>query len=65
MFVGEEHAGETWTDVLAWKQDEVKIGEEGFGMFSCHPVSMSIYVNKDANHRCEFANSLSINDRWE
>lgn len=31
MFVGELHAGETWTDVLGWRQDQVTIGEDGFG----------------------------------
>lgn len=42
MFVGKEHVGETWTDVLGWSQDNVKIDEEGFGEFNCPGVSMSI-----------------------
>lgn len=42
MFVGKEHTGETWTDVLGWSQDNVKIDDEGFGTFNCPGVSMSI-----------------------
>jgi alpha-amylase len=42
MFVGKEHVGETWTDVLGWSQDNVKIDEEGFGEFNCPGISMSI-----------------------
>jgi alpha-amylase len=42
MFVGELHAGETWTDVLGWSQDNVQIDEEGFGTFNCPGISMSI-----------------------
>lgn len=42
MFVGKEHVGEVWTDVLGWSQDNVKIDEEGFGEFNCPGISMSI-----------------------
>jgi len=42
MFVGKEHVGETWTDVLGWSQDNVKIDDEGFGTFNCPGISMSI-----------------------
>lgn len=42
MFVGEMHKGEIWTDVLGWSQDNVEIDEEGFGLFNCPGVSMSI-----------------------
>ncbi|KIX96715.1 uncharacterized protein Z520_07434 [Fonsecaea multimorphosa CBS 102226] len=51
MFVGKEHAGEVWTDVLGWQQDEVRIGEDGFGEFMCPGTSVSVWVSKDAESR--------------
>ncbi|EHY55318.1 hypothetical protein HRR83_008764 [Exophiala dermatitidis] len=51
MFVGKEHAGEVWTDVLGWQTDEVKIDDEGFGQFMCPGTSVSVWVNKDAQDR--------------
>lgn len=54
MSVGTEHTGEIWTDVLGWEPKEVKIDEEGFGVFDCAGTSCSIYVNKDAEGRDRF-----------
>lgn len=54
MHVGEMHAGEKWTDVLGWEQGEVEIGEDGFGLFRCAGVSVSVWVNKDAEGREKF-----------
>ena len=54
MWVGEMHAGEVWTDVLGWEKGEVKIGEDGFGVFTCPGVSLSVWVNKDAEGRDKF-----------
>jgi len=54
MFVGEEHKGETWTDILGWAQDPVKIGDDGFGEFKCPGVSMGVYVNEKAEGRDGF-----------
>jgi alpha-amylase len=54
MFVGNEHVGETWTDVLGWEQGEVKIDEEGFGLFSCPGISVAIWVNSAAQGRDKF-----------
>lgn len=70
MYVGELHAGEIWTDVLKWREDQVKIGEDGFGFvvvqlptayrltvyseFRCPAVSVSVYVNKEADGRPDF-----------
>lgn len=51
MFVGEEHKGETWTDILGWQTDEVTIGDDGFGEFMCAGTSVSVWVNKDAEER--------------
>lgn len=54
MFVGEEHKGETWTDILGWAQDPVKIEDDGFGTFNCPGVSMAVYVNEKAEGRDRF-----------
>jgi alpha-amylase len=54
MAVGEMHAGQIWTDVLGWEQGEVKIDDEGFGVFKCPGVSVSIWVRKDAEGRDRF-----------
>lgn len=57
MFVGEEHKGEIWTDVLGWQPDEVVIGDDGFGLFNCPGTSVSIWVNREAEGRGRFTNS--------
>lgn len=44
MYVGELHAGEIWTDVLKWKQDEVKIGDDGFGFVIQYQVHAILYA---------------------
>lgn len=54
MAVGEEHKGEVWTDVLGWQTDEVKIEDDGYGMFPCPGTSVSIWVKKDAPGREKF-----------
>ena len=36
--IEQDHAGETWTDVLGWHQGEILIDENGWGDFKC-PVS--------------------------
>lgn len=54
MAVGKEHSGETWTDVLGWQQDEVKIDDDGYGLFPCPGTSVAIWVKKDANGRDKF-----------
>ncbi|KAG9246023.1 glycoside hydrolase superfamily [Calycina marina] len=54
MHVGEMHAGEKWTDVLGWGEGEVTIGDDGYGLFTCPGVSLSVWVNKDAEGREKF-----------
>jgi alpha-amylase len=54
MHVGDVHKGEKWTDVLGWSQGEVLIDDEGFGDFDCPAVSISIWVNKNAEGRDNF-----------
>ena len=58
MFVGEMHAGEEWTDVLAWSEGVVKIGDDGFGEFRCGQCSVSVWVNKDAERRNKLEEKL-------
>ncbi|KAL2878374.1 hypothetical protein SGCOL_006345 [Colletotrichum sp. CLE4] len=54
MAVGQEHIGERWTDLLGWEEGEVVIDNEGFGVFKCPGVSVSVWVNKDAEGRERF-----------
>lgn len=58
MHVGEMHAGERWTDVLGWSEQEVEIGADGFGEFPCGQCSVSVFVNKDAEGREKFSEKL-------
>src|ERR1700759_3885982 len=51
MYVGEEHIGEIWTDVLGWQQGEVTIDEDGFGLFHCPAMSVAIWVHSAATKR--------------
>jgi alpha-amylase len=51
MAVGQEHAGEIWTDVLGWQTNEVKIDDEGYGNFMCPGTSVSVWVNKAGTGR--------------
>ncbi|KAK9469356.1 glycoside hydrolase superfamily [Lipomyces arxii] len=54
MFVGEQHKGEVWTDVMGWEPGEVKIGDDGFGEFKCPGTSIAVWVRDDAPGRDEF-----------
>lgn len=58
MHVGEVHAGEVWTDVLGWSDAEVTIGDDGFGDFVCGGTSVSIFVNREAEGRDKFNETL-------
>ena len=46
MYVGKQHAGETWIDALGNQKHEVVIDEEGYGVFSCADGSLSIWIRK-------------------
>lgn len=59
MFVGTEHKGQIWTDVLGWSKGEVVVKDDGFGEFSCEACSVSVWVNKDAKGRDLFG-KLSV-----
>ena len=58
MFVGREHAGETWTDILDLGMDrrlgvekKVIIDWKGNGEFTCGSMSVAVWVRKDAPER--------------
>lgn len=53
MFVGPEHAGERWTDVLGGCWGEVVIDREGWGVFAAAPRSAAVWVNRQAPRRDE------------
>ncbi|TVY46773.1 Glucan 1,4-alpha-maltohexaosidase [Lachnellula occidentalis] len=54
MAVGDMHAGQKWTDVLGNEEGEVVIGPDGYGMFPCDSISVSVWVSKDAQGRDRF-----------
>lgn len=47
MFVGEQCAGQKWKDLLGWYQEEVTIGDDGFGDFKANGGSVSVWANAD------------------
>ncbi|KAK4183137.1 alpha-amylase [Podospora australis] len=51
MFVGRQHAGEIWTDLLKWCFGQVVIDGEGWGVFPVGPRSVSVWVNSTAEGR--------------
>ncbi|KAK4444044.1 glycoside hydrolase superfamily [Podospora aff. communis PSN243] len=61
MHVGEMHAGEVWTDILGWQSNEVTIGGDGYGTFTCGQTSVSIWVNKHAEGRERFSEEFDSN----
>jgi alpha-amylase len=61
MAVGDMHKGEVWTDVLGWSQDEVVVDDEGYGLFMCPGISMSVWVKKDAEGRDRFPTNFDSN----
>ncbi|KAK1826636.1 alpha-amylase [Podospora conica] len=53
MFVGREHAGEVWTDLLRWCPGRVVVDGEGFGEFMVAGRSVSVWVSERAQGRRE------------
>ncbi|EAA30628.3 Amy1 [Neurospora crassa OR74A] len=51
MYVGVEHAGEVWTDVLKFCPGEVMIDESGWGVFPVAARSVAVWVSRDAEGR--------------
>ncbi|KAK3689315.1 alpha-amylase-like protein [Podospora appendiculata] len=51
MYVGRQHAGEVWTDLLKWCPGVVKISSNGWGEFPVAHRSVSVWVNLKAPGR--------------
>ncbi|KAJ9264736.1 CAZyme family GH13 [Paecilomyces variotii] len=54
MFVGKQHAGERWTDLLEWNKETVVIDGQGYGIFPVLAMSVSVWVNDRADGRDRF-----------
>lgn len=54
MYVGTEHRGERWTDLLGWTEGEIVIDEDGWGLFRCPGVSLAVWVDSKAAGRERF-----------
>jgi alpha-amylase len=53
MFVGRQHSGETWADLIGGSAD-VKIDGSGWGAFECEQRSASVFVSTVANGKERF-----------
>lgn len=56
MFVGTEHAGERWIDLLHGCWGEVGIDQDGWGVFAVGPRSVTMWVNTQDGRRHEIEN---------
>lgn len=61
MKVGQQHAGERWTDILKWAWGEVVIDQFGWGSFPVGPKSVGVWVNAAADGR-EFLDDFVFDD---
>lgn len=60
MFVGQQHAGEQWTDILEWHSGTVTIDRRGYGIFPVSKVSVSVWVNARAEGRESLKSHLYV-----
>lgn len=58
MFVGKQHAGQRWTDVLGVCWGEVVIDREGWGVFAAGPKSVAVWAHRLAPRRAEIDNFM-------
>ncbi|GAQ35931.1 alpha-amylase [Aspergillus tubingensis] len=56
MYVGRRHAKETWTDILQWCDQTVVIDPKGYGEFPVNAMSVSVWVNSEAEGRDSLTN---------
>ncbi|KAG9018168.1 hypothetical protein FRB90_012012 [Tulasnella sp. 427] len=54
MYVGTDHAGEHWIDLLGWTPGEITIGNDGKAEFRCPSRSIGIWISKNARGCDEF-----------
>ncbi|KAK0612076.1 alpha-amylase-like protein [Immersiella caudata] len=59
MFVGEQHAGEVWTDLLKWCPGSVVIDDAGWGEFMVAYRGVSVWANRAAEGR-EFVDEFVL-----
>ncbi|AEO58507.1 glycoside hydrolase family 13 protein [Thermothelomyces thermophilus ATCC 42464] len=59
MFVGKQHAGEIWTDLLKWCPGRIIIDEDGWGVFPVGHRSVAVWVNTRAVGR-EVADTFAL-----
>lgn len=60
MYVGRQHAGEQWTDILDWHTDIVHIDDRGYGVFPVNAMSVSVWVNVVAEGRASLNRFLYV-----
>lgn len=60
MFVGQQHAGEQWTDILEWHSGSVTIDNRGWGIFPVSKMSVSVWVNSKAEGRESLKSRLYV-----
>lgn len=46
MFVGQDHAGKTYTDFTGKEPDDIVIGQDGFGTFTVGPRSVTCWIER-------------------
>ncbi|KAI9932117.1 hypothetical protein ASPWEDRAFT_171758 [Aspergillus wentii DTO 134E9] len=51
MYVGRNHAGEQWTDILEWRKETITIDNRGYADFPVASMSVSVWVNAAAEGR--------------
>lgn len=49
MFVGESRAGEQWSDLTGFRDDQVQIGEDGWATFPVNGGSVSVWANPETS----------------
>jgi alpha-amylase len=60
MFVGQQHAGGQWTDILEWHSGSVTIDSRGWGIFPVSKMSVSVWVNSKAEGRESLKSRLYV-----
>ncbi|KAJ5780042.1 hypothetical protein N7457_005202 [Penicillium paradoxum] len=59
MFVGHNHAGKIWTDILGWRKETVHINNRGYGVFPVAAMSVSVWVDSRAEGRSDINRSFN------
>ncbi|MCJ1308473.1 hypothetical protein MMC25_002126 [Agyrium rufum] len=54
MYVGINHAGEVWSDIMEGQKGDVTIDSQGYGQFTCVDMTVAVFVRTNAAQRQEF-----------